>query len=59
MRGYGNGLVLLHNPQPATKQDMRDAGIPSARADAYVAGYLHGTGYRGLYLRDYVVEIQR
>jgi hypothetical protein len=56
MRGYGNGLVLLHNPQPATTQDMRDAGIPSARAGAYVAGYLHGTGYRGLYLRDYIVE---
>ena len=24
MRGYGNGLVLLHDPQPATTQDMRD-----------------------------------
>ena len=52
---HGGNEVLLHDPRPATVQDMRRAGIMETRAHLYITGSLHGTGYRGVYSRDYIV----
>jgi hypothetical protein len=57
---HGEGkAVLLHSPRPATKQDMRRAGLIEDRAHLYLTGCMHGTGYRGLYSRDYIVAEYR
>jgi hypothetical protein len=56
---HGEGkAVLLHSPKPATKSDMRRAGLYEDRADAYITGCIHGTGYRGVYSREYIMEVR-
>jgi hypothetical protein len=53
---HGEGkAVLLHDPRPATAQDMRRCGLMESRARNYITGSLHGTGYRGVYSRDYII----
>jgi hypothetical protein len=56
MRGYGNGLVLLHDPREPTAHEMRAAGLSPDNAGNYVSGCIHGTGYRGIYNRGGIAE---
>lgn len=55
---YGHGSeksTLLHDTREPTASEMRDAGLPAQSAPLYVSGCLHGTGYRGIYSRAYIV----
>lgn len=55
---YGHGhekSALLHDTREPTASEMRDAGLPAQTAPLYVSGCLHGTGYRGIYSRAYIV----
>ena len=56
---YGNRLTLLHDHRQPTARELTDAGIPAASADRYMSGCIHGTGYRGIYQRDYLVNEER